>query len=174
MEYIPRAFLPLLAFTVYRCSLAKKTGRYFIDSTKLPVCFITRAHSHKVFRGNAAKGKTSTSWFFGLKLHLIINSLGELVHFYISSGNKADSDAFILFTMTKNLFGMFYTYVGYQINEEKKLLLELDTMKTFIVKPRSNMKKAEKPLLYKDVLWYKKRPTIESVIDIQKVHLDLN
>ena len=174
VEYIPRAFLPLLAFAAYRCSLAKKTGRYFMDSTKLPVCFITRAHSHKVFRGDAAKGKTSTGWFFGLKLHLIINNLGELVHFYLSSGNKSDSDAFILFTMTKNLFGMFYTDAGYQMNEEKRLLLELDRIRTFVVKPRSNMKKAQKPLLYKDTLWHKKRPTIESVIDIQKVHLDLN
>ena len=76
--------------------------------------------------------------------------------------------------MTKNLFGMFYTDAGYQMNEEKRLLLELDRIRTFIVKPRSNMKKTEKPLLYKDVLWHKKRPTIESVIDIQKVHLDLN
>jgi hypothetical protein len=174
VELIPRAFLPLLVFAVYRCSLAKRTGIYFLDSTKLPVCFITRAHSHKVFLGAAAKGKTSTGWFFGLKLHLIINNLGELVHFYLSSGSKSDSDALILFQMTKNIFGMFYTDAGYQMNEEKRLLLELDRLRTFIVKPRSNMKKAEKPLLFKDVLWHKKRPTIESVIDIQKVHLDLN
>ena len=174
VELIPRAFLPLLLFAVYRCSLAKRTGIYFLDSTKLPVCFITRAHSHKVFLGAAAKGKTSTGWFFGLKLHLIINNLGELVHFYLSCGSKSDSDALILFQMTKNLFGMFYTDAGYQMNEEKRLLLELDRLRTFIVKPRSNMKKAAKPLLFKDVLWHKKRPTIESVIDIQKVHLDLN
>ncbi|HEY9704572.1 MAG TPA: IS982 family transposase [Allocoleopsis sp.] len=173
VEFIPRAFLPLLAFVVYRCSKAQRTGIYFLDSTKLPVSFITRAHSHKVFRGFVGKSKTSTGWFLGLKLHLVINNLGELVHFYLSSGNKADSDAFILFTVTKNLFGMFYTDAGYQMSEEKRLLLELDRLRTFIVKPRSNMKNAEKPLLYKDVLWHKKRPTIESVIDIQKEHLDL-
>ena len=173
VEFIPRAFLPLLFFAAYRCSLAKRTVIYFLDSTKLPVCFITRAHSHKVFLGDAAKGKTSTGWFFGLKLHLIINNLGELVHFNLSSGNKSDADAFILFQMTKNLFGMFYTDAGYQMNEDKRLLLELDRFRTFIVKPRSNMKNAEKPLLHKDVLWHKKRPTIESVIDIQKEHLDL-
>ena len=173
VELIPRTFLPMLFFAAYRCSLAKRTGIYFLDSTKLPVCFITRAHSHKVFLGNAAKGKTSTGWFFGLKSHLIINNLGELVHFYLSSGNKSDSDAIILFQMTKNLFGMFYTDAGYQMNEEKRLLLELDRLRTFIVKPRSNMKNVEEPLLYRDVLWHKKRPTIESVLDIQKEHLDL-
>jgi Transposase DDE domain len=174
VEFIPRAFLPLCAFVAYRCTLAKRTGTYFIDSTKLNVCFITRAHCHKVFSGWATKGKTSTGWFFGLKMHLIINNYGELVRFYLSGGNKADNNALILFKMTQNLFGTFYTDSGYQMNEDKRLLLELDRIRTFIVKPRSNMKKKEQPLLYKDTLWHKKRPVIESVIDIQKEHLDLN
>ena len=73
----------------------------------------------------------------------------------------------------KNHPSSFYTDAGYQMNEEKRLLLELERIRTFIVKPRSNMKKAEKLLLYKDALWVKKRPTFESAIDIQKVHLDL-
>jgi hypothetical protein len=174
VELIPRAFLPLCAFVIHRCKGAKKTGIYFLDSTKLPVCFITRAHCHKVFRGWASKGKTSTGWFFGLKLHLIINNWGELVNFYLSTGSKADNDALILFRMTQELFGTFYTDAGYQMNEEKRLLLELDRLRTFIVKPRSNSKKKTQPVLQKDVLWHKKRPTIESVIDIQKEHLDLN
>lgn len=174
VEFIPRAFLPLLAFVIHRCELARPTGIYFVDSTKLEVCFISRAHQHKVFRRFAAKCKTSTGWFFGLKLHLIVNNFGELVCFYLSSGNKADSDAVILFHMTQALFGMFYTDSGYQMNESKGLLLELDRLRTFILKPRRNMKKVQQPFLFKDVLWHKKRPTIESVIDIQKQHLDLN
>lgn len=174
VELIPRAFLPLMAFVIHRCESARRTGIYFVDSTKLEVCFISRAHQHKVFRGFAAKCKTSTGWFFGLKLHLIVNNFGELVRFYLSSGNKADSDAVLLFHMTQALFGMFYTDSGYQMNESKRLLLELDRLRTFIVKPRRNMKKAQTPFLFKDVLWHKKRPTIESVIDIQKQHLDLN
>ncbi len=174
VEFIPRAFLPMCAFVIYRCSLARRTGTYFLDSTKLPVCYISRAHSHKVFAGWAAKGKTSMGWFFGLKLHLIINNFGELVRFYLSSGNKPDNDAVILFTMTEKLFGTFYTDAGYQMNEDKRLMLELDCLRKFIVKPRKTMKNKQKPMLYKDVLWHKKRPTIESVIDLQKEHLDLN
>jgi hypothetical protein len=174
VELIPRAFLPLCAFLIYRCKAAKLTGIYFLDSTKLPVCFITRAHCHKVFRGWASKNKTSTGWFFGLKLHLIINNLGELVNFYLSTGRKADNDACILFTLTQSLFGTFYTDAGYQMCEDKRLLLELDRLRTFIVKPKVTAKNKQQPLLYKDVLWHKKRPTIESVIDIHKEHLDLN
>ena len=174
VELIPRAFLPLLLFVIFRCSKAKRTGVYFIDSTKLPVCFITRAHCHKVFKGFAAKGKTSTGWFFGLKLHMIINNLGELVRFQISRGNVADNNAKVLFTLTKKLCGTLFADKGYQMNEDKRLLLELDLLLTFIVKPKANSKKAEEPLLHKDKLWHKKRSTIESVIDIQKEHLDLN
>jgi hypothetical protein len=174
VELIPRAFLPMCAFLIYRCSQAARTGIYFLDSTKLPVCFITRAHCHQVFRGWASKGKTSTGWFFGLKLHLIINNFGELVSFYLSTGSKADNDVLILFRITQHLLGTFYTDAGYNMNDEKHLFLELKRLRTFIIKPRKNAKNKTEPLLFKDVLWHKKRPTIESVIDIQKMHLDLN
>jgi hypothetical protein len=133
IEFIPRAFLPLCAFAAYRCTLAKRTDIYFMDSTKLNVCFITRAHCHKVFRGWATKGKTSTGWFFGLKLHLIINNYGELVRFYLSGGNKADNDALILFKMTQHLFGTFYADAGYQMTQDKRLLLELDRLRLLLL-----------------------------------------
>jgi hypothetical protein len=173
IELMRRAEIPLYLFVKEQCHQSQKTGIYFIDSTKLPVCYITRAHSHKVFRGFAAKGKTSTGWFYGLKLHLIINNLGQLINFNLTSGNKADNDVVLLFNLTKRLIGTFYCDAGYQLKEEKKLILELNTQKCFIVKPRSNMKNAVKPLLYKDFLWHKKRSVIETVIDIQKEHLDL-
>jgi len=62
-----------------RCSLSQLTKRYFIDSKKLPVCHNRRIHSHKVFDCLASRGKSSTGWFFGFKIHLIINNLGEIV-----------------------------------------------------------------------------------------------
>ncbi|WP_460946219.1 transposase [Spirosoma daeguense] len=36
------------------------TGTYFIDSKKFPVCDKRRIHSHRVFEGVAARGKSST------------------------------------------------------------------------------------------------------------------
>lgn len=174
VELIPRAGIPLRAFVAYRCSQAQRTGVHFIDSTKLPVCLVPRAHQHKVFRGWAAKGKTSTGWFYGLKLHLIINNLGQLVNFYLTPGNIADNHALVLFKLTRSLAGTFYADAGYQMNLDKRLLLEFQRPVCFIVKPRKNMKLKQEPLLYKDLLWLKKRPIIESVLDIQKQHLDLN
>jgi hypothetical protein len=62
----------------------------FMDSTCLKVCHNRRINQHKVFKDIAARGKTSVDWFFGLKLHLVINDKGELLNFQITPGNVDD------------------------------------------------------------------------------------
>jgi hypothetical protein len=57
------------------------TGISFIDSTPITVCHKCRATSHKVFKKYAHWGKNSVDWYFGFKLHLIINEQGELITF---------------------------------------------------------------------------------------------
>ena len=59
--------------------LFQSDGINYIDSTKLEVCHIKRASSHKTFKGLAAKGHTSVGWFHGFKLHLINNAFGLLL-----------------------------------------------------------------------------------------------
>ena len=49
------------------------TGISFIDLTPLKVCHNKRIHSHNVFKIWVARGKNSTGWFYGFKLHLVIN-----------------------------------------------------------------------------------------------------
>ena len=44
----------------------------------------------KAFKGLAKKGRTSTGWFFGFKLHFIFNTLGEIVSMSITGGNVND------------------------------------------------------------------------------------
>src|SRR5215207_751758 len=62
----------------------------FIDSTSLKVCHNRRIHSHKVFAECARRGKTSVDWFFGFKLHLVINDRGELLSLRLTPGNTDD------------------------------------------------------------------------------------
>jgi hypothetical protein len=62
----------------------------FIDSTCLHVCHNRRINQHKVFDGIAARGKTAGDWFFGLKLHLVVNDYGEILNITITSGNVDD------------------------------------------------------------------------------------
>ena len=85
VEYTPSALVPLMAFLRTRC-LGRCTGISFVDSTSLDVCLNQRIHIHKVFAGLAARGKTSTGWFFGFKLHLVVNDQGELLRFCLSPG----------------------------------------------------------------------------------------
>jgi hypothetical protein len=54
------------------------TGISFIDSTPLKVCHIRRIYSHEVFKIWAARRKSSTGWFYGFKLHLLINDMREI------------------------------------------------------------------------------------------------
>ena len=69
-------------------SLMGEISEYmFIDSTPHAVCHNRREASHKVFRNLAAKGKTSTGFFFGFKLHMLINTQGEIVRLTITPGN---------------------------------------------------------------------------------------
>lgn len=54
------------------------------------VCHNRRIHSHKVFKQVARRGKTSMGWFYGFKLHLVVNDRGELLAFRITPGNVDD------------------------------------------------------------------------------------
>lgn len=53
---------------------AEITGISYVDSSSLAVCHPKRISRNKTFAGLAALGKTTKGWFFGLKLHLLINS----------------------------------------------------------------------------------------------------
>jgi len=89
VEFMPSVLLPLCVFFQRTC-LGNCTGVSFIDSTSLDVCLNQRIGSHKVFAGLAERGKTSTGWFFGFKLHLVINDRGELLSVYLTPGNVDD------------------------------------------------------------------------------------
>ncbi len=57
--------------TAYRLSCMSE-GNY-VDATKLVVSHNKRIPSHKTFAKAAKRGKSATGWFFGFKLHAVIN-----------------------------------------------------------------------------------------------------
>lgn len=172
IELLPRAFYPLCLFLSHRTALAQRTGIYFIDSAPLQVCHPKRAHQHKVFKGWAKWGKTSTGWFYGLKYHIVVNQQGELVSFYFSSANIADNHPRVLFSLTNELNGFLFGDKGYLMNEEKKAFVEHEDRLCCVTKSRKNSKKAEE-LSKEQREWLKKRGVIESVIDLHKNHLNI-
>jgi len=76
------AFIPLFAY-LHHCK-GRVTGISFIDSTVIKVCNIKRSYSNKVFKNIAKKEKSTIGWFFGFKLHLIVNDNGEILSFQIT------------------------------------------------------------------------------------------
>jgi hypothetical protein len=60
------------------------------------ICDNHRIHNHKVFEGIAERGKGSMGWFFGLKVHLVINDRGEILACQITPGNVDDPNLFLL------------------------------------------------------------------------------
>jgi Transposase DDE domain len=109
VELMSGVLLPLIAYLQSR--YGECSGISFVDSTALAVCHNRRIRRHKVFKDLAARGKTSVDWFFGFKLHLIVNDQGELLAVFLTPGNVDDRDP--LPQMTQALFGKLFGDRGY-------------------------------------------------------------
>lgn len=137
----------------------KCTGISFIDSTTLDVCHNRRIHSHKVFKRIAERGKSSTGWFFGFKLQLVINDKGEILSFYLTSGNVDDRDLKTIKTLAKDLFGKLFGDKGYLSQKVSKILYSQGVL--LIAKLEKNMK--NKLMLMEDKILLRKTATIETI-----------
>ena len=63
----------------FKQRFTKPTGIAFIDSTSLKVCHNMRIPRHQVFADEAKRGSGTMGWFYGFKLHLIMNDEGGLL-----------------------------------------------------------------------------------------------
>ena len=63
-------------------------------------------------------------WFFGFKLHLIINDKGELLSFYLTKGNVDDRDVKAMVQITKDIFGKLFGNKGYILKALSGLLFQ--------------------------------------------------
>jgi hypothetical protein len=160
VDFIPSALLPLCAYFQYAC-LGDCTGVSFIDSTSLDVCLNQRIASHKVFAGLAGRGKTSTGWFFGFKLHLVINDRGELLSVRLTPGNVDDRKP--VPKLVRKLFGKIFGDKGYISKPLSDLLYQTFGIQ-LITKLKANSKN-HLPMSLMDRILLRKRAIIESVID---------
>jgi len=157
VELMPRVLLPLLA---YLHSLRGRcTGISFVDSTPLRVCHTRRIPRHKVFAGLAARGKTSLGWFFGFKLHLVVNEYGEILALQVSPGNVDDRKPVPL--LSKRLFGKLFGDKGYLSQALFEQLFARGL--TLITSVKKNMR--NRLLLLTDKLLLRKRAIIETIND---------
>jgi hypothetical protein len=103
------ALLPLCAYLRQR--KGRCTGISFMDSTTLAVCHNLRIHHHKVFANWAARGKSSVGWFYGFKLHLVVNDEGELLAVCLTPGNTDDRTP--VQDLVEGLWGKLFADKGY-------------------------------------------------------------
>jgi hypothetical protein len=162
-ELMQGCALPLAIFMTSQ-RLSKTQGIAFIDSTKLEVCENPRIAQHLVFADIARRGKTSMGWFYGFKLHLVINHVGEILSFCITTGNTDDRNPALIDKLTKGLWGKLYGDKGY-ISEPLRVKLREEGIE-LVTKIKSNMKNKLLPLF--DKLMLRKRALIESVYDFLK------
>lgn len=154
---MPSVLLSLCAYLHHR--FGSCTGIAFVESTAIAVCHNRRIQRHKVFKGLAARGKTTMGWFYGFKLHLIVNDRGELLAVHLTPGNLDDRKPAP--NMTRDLFGKLFGDKGYlsQALFEQLFVRGLD----LITSLRKNMK--GQLMLLSDRLLLRKRFIIETITD---------
>ena len=158
-----------LAFFMTACRIASPTKGNYIDSKKLVVSHNRRIKNHKVHKKFAKRGKSSTGWFYGFKLHLVINRLGEIVLFKLTAGNVADNNHALLESIAEKLQAFLFGDRGYISKIAASLKMKGLHL---ITKLRSNMKQKQE-LSPEQKYYMKHRGLIESVFDILKSVLDL-
>src|SRR5690348_4338395 len=158
VELLPTVLVPLIVYL--HTQLGAGTGVSFVDSTALAVCKNPRIGQHKVFAHDTARGKTSVGWFYGFKLHLVVNDRGELLAFCLTPGNLDDRRP--VPRLVRRLFGKLFGDKGYLSAALAEQLLLTQGLQ-LITKLRKNMRAVLLPPL--DRLLLRKRALIESIND---------
>lgn len=146
----------------------KQSEFYVIDSTPLPLCSVGYRFRSRLGKGFASSGKNMNGWYFGFKLHLIINKNMDIVSFKFTNGSTSDIAALD----TKMVAGI----AGYLIGDKGYLgLKKAKELKicniTLITKGRKNMKKT--PISKNILKMLKRRQIVETSFSILKDRLQI-
>lgn len=138
----------------------------FLDSSALPVCKNKRISSHKVMRQFATRSHTSQGWFYGMKLHVVIDTVGNLLNVRITTGTVDDRIPVV--SMLKDILGIFVADAGYVSRPLKYKLFQMG--KDFVTGVRNTMKQ----IMTKDQhALLKKRQWVEIVFSLIKDRLGI-
>lgn len=160
VELMQSAVFPLTIMSK-TCCLGECTGISFIDSTPIRVCKNKRIKRNKVFEGIAEVGKSTMGYFYGFKLHFIINDKGEILNFVITQANVDDREPLKNEHFISKIKGKLYGDKGY-ISSQLSNMLFVDGLH-LITTIRNNMKNSLMEL--KDKIMLRKRSVIETIND---------
>ena len=159
-ELMQSVNLPLAIF-LQTCCMGENTGISFMDSTPIRVCKNKRIKRYKGFKDIAQVGKSTMGYFFGFKLHIVINEKGELLNFVITPGNVDDREPLKDKRFISKLKGKLFGDKGY-ISSKLAELLFVDGIQ-LITSIKRNMKNCLMQM--SDKILLRKRAVIETVND---------
>ena len=159
----------ILAILTMICKLNLSTSGkiMFIDSTKLEVCKIWRAGKHKTMKLLATKSKSTTGWYYGIKLHILVDQNGNILMFMFST-STTDDRVFLRQVLKIVEFSIIVGDAGYLSQELEKLAKENNNI--LLTAKRSNMKTI-------GAMWQQElmnmRSTVETVFSVMKTRMNL-
>ncbi len=157
VELMPGTLLPMCVYMYLQ--RGQVTGIAFVDSTPISVCHNKRIRRHKTFDGLARRGKSTMGYFYGFKLHLVVNDQGEILAFCLTPANVDDREP--VPTMARELWGKLVGDKGYISQKLFDQLFAQDLQ--LITTVRKNMKNRLMPL--QDRVLARKRSLIETIND---------
>lgn len=160
VELSQSVLMPMTIF-LKTCCLGACSGISFVDSTPIRVCNNKRIKRNKVFKGMAEVGKSTMGWFYGFKLHIVINDRGEILNFAITQANVDDREPLKNEGFLKAVFGKLFADKGYISDKLTKILFVNDIH--LITSIRNNMKNSL--MTMSDKILLRKRSVIETVND---------
>ena len=160
VELSASVLMPMTIF-LKTCCLGTCTGISFVDSTPIRVCHNKRIKRNKVFKDIAEVGKSTMGWFYGFKLHIVINDKGEILNFAITQANVDDREPLKNESFLKAVFGKLFADKGY-ISEKLTQILFVNDIH-LITNIRNNMKNCL--MTMHDKITLRKRSVIETVND---------
>ncbi len=157
VELIPSVLLSLWGYLQSRCGQTR--GMAFIDSTPWPVCHHKRMARHRVWAAYARRGKGSMGYFYGFKLHLVVNDQGALLSFILTPGNVDDRQP--VPALTPDLWGKL---IGDRGDLSQALFDQLLAQGLPLITPiRTNRK--NRLLVLQDQLLVRQRASMETIHD---------
>lgn len=160
VELQQKALFPMVIF-LKMMRLGSCTGISFVDSTPLRVCNNKRIYNHKVFDGIAQRGKSTMGFFFGFKLHFVVNVKGEILSFVITPGNTDDREPLKDSNFLNKIFGKLFADKGY-IGQNLFAQLFINGIH-LITSLKKNMKNCLMSI--SDKILLRKRSVIETIND---------
>lgn len=138
-----------------------------VDSTPLPVCKNIRIEYHKTMKEVASRSKGTMGWFYGMKLHAMSDTSGNLLKIKLTTGSRPDRD--ILREFLRDIYNsIIVADAGYCSKElESKAHRNNNILKTC---KRNNMKRIASQL---DIDHLNLRNRVEVVFSVLKERLNV-